>query len=113
MRIFVLALCIVLFASCRTTRGAGSFEDAALIEKQRAELQYLKYQLHDIERLADASTLRAEDATGRLDILEAILDECFRRLEAIYRKSYDTRSNERADSDENAGAGRGLSESIQ
>lgn len=113
MRIFLLALCIVLFASCNSTKRVDSFGDAAVIAKQRAELSELKSCIADIERLADTSALRAGEAAGRLDILEAIIDECFRRLEAIYRKSHDTRSDERADSNEDAGAGRGLSGSVQ
>lgn len=104
MRRILLIACIILFASCRTTKGVDAFGDARVIEQQRAELSELKSCLADIERLADASTLRAGEATGRLDILEAIVNECFRRLEAIYQKSRYTRSDERADSDEDARA---------
>ena len=113
MRSILFIACVILFASCRTTGSVDTFGDAAIITKQRAELSELKSCIADIERLADASALRAGEAAGRLDVLEAILDECFRRLEAIYRKSHDTRSDERADSNEDAGAGRGLSGSVQ
>ena len=105
MRYFIPVFCILLLTSCASTRKVDQFGDARVIEQQRAEIQHLKSRLDDIRGLADTSTIRAGEAAGRLDVLETILDECFRRLKAIYRTSDDTRSNERADSDKDAAEG--------